>query len=536
MEVLFKKVLENNSVFFYDNKNPIVHDDNEFGIVRSKSHPHFTYLKTIKNDNDVLKKEFGNPLCNVSIVRRTIVLEENEEKISLKVFFFNKERREGQVYFRKFSDMKFVTYNKKRCEIFTGKIRHPHKKRKRVTSVKRNCFYKQPFETLIAEIYNVLSSYNSFEKVNIIDKQSIHNELLNVLYKSLGIENKDVKINDFLFKKYLDYKGVKYPNNYEVFTNLVPVLSKRELKKNKMKMVETFMKRFELKGDRIRKILHEIKHINTYSIKSIFDFFGTDFLLQKDVKTIQKIFEQEVFYLNLTGFGSINFTKKEKNNCFDIFTLVLDNKIDPYTFIDHLNFYIKINKYEERKWNSNSQVPFHTEHIDWAEKVDYYSRATYLRKYNEEFINEIQSEIKYLDEKYYPVVLRSSGEYIEESSHQSNCVKGYVDRASSLIISLRKGSPVSKERATIEYRIRKNEKDNVRLNRVQTLGRFNNKLDSTWNTPIEMLDELIFDNISLFKEVNIDKITVLGTKQIKGIFSEGNNELVWEMEDENLIF
>jgi hypothetical protein len=74
-----------------------------------------------------------------------------------------------------------------------------------------------------------------------------------------------------------------------------------------------------------------------------------------------------------------------------------------------------------------------------------------------------------------------------ESHLQSNCVKGYINRPGSFIVSLRNGSVDSKERATIEYQI-KFENEKIRLKRVQTLGRFNNHLDESWNRPLVLMD------------------------------------------------
>jgi hypothetical protein len=91
---------------------------------------------------------------------------------------------------------------------------------------------------------------------------------------------------------------------------------------------------------------------------------------------------------------------------------------------------------------------------------------------------------------YYPVVLTTSLEYIRESSLQSNCVKTYVNKASSLIISLREGDVDSEERATIEYQIHKVGND-VKMSRVQSLGRFNQALDFKWYGVLEELDNRI---------------------------------------------
>jgi hypothetical protein len=87
---------------------------------------------------------------------------------------------------------------------------------------------------------------------------------------------------------------------------------------------------------------------------------------------------------------------------------------------------------------------------------------------------------------YYPVVLKTTMEFNEESTQQQNCVRTYSEKPNCIIISLRMGSPKSNERATIEYRFRRNE-----MIRVQSLGKFNKVLDSSWDLPLEILDKRI---------------------------------------------
>lgn len=542
MNTIFKKVIEMCGVDFFDNKNEIVTNpsmDNIEEIIRieqsrTSNRHQFKYLSSVKNDQEVLIKNFGNPFCSIQINRKTIVLEEDDVKVSLKIFYFDKHRERGQVFFRKHSTMRYVTFNKNTCELFSGVLRQHHKKRKKVSSIKRNLFIKSPFETILGEIRNCLyyvkHSYNPEDDLDVI-----MNTIRNTLYNSLGYTpDGQLYLNDFLYKKYLEKKGVKYPNNFQVFKKVIPLITKREFKKTKFKMVDAVMKRYSLKGDRVRKILHEINDFNAYNFKLVLNFFGVDFILQKDEKFLRKLFETNAdIYIDLSRYDIENFTKKERNNCFEILNLVLNKKIEVYTFLDHMDFYFKVKKYEDIKWNSKEYTTFNREHLEWSEKVEYYTRATYERKYDQEFIDEIQKEIKYFDEAYYPVVLTKTPEYIEESSHQNNCVRTYIDRASSFIISLRKGDKYSNERATIEYRIRRNEKGNIIFNRVQTLGRFNQRLSETWDKPIELLDELIFDNINSFKDMSIDKITVTGVQNIESYFTPENNEIVWDINEDN---
>jgi hypothetical protein len=114
--------------------------------------------------------------------------------------------------------------------------------------------------------------------------------------------------------------------------------------------------------------------------------------------------------------------------------------------------------------------------------------------------------------EYYPVVLNSSTNYNEESNIQSNCVKTYIGKSSNMIISLRKGSLESEDRATIEYRLYK-EGNEVKCRRVQSLGKYNSVLSDQWTSPLLKLDlkMLYYLNHKNFDTVKITKKCHNGT-------------------------
>jgi hypothetical protein len=85
------------------------------------------------------------------------------------------------------------------------------------------------------------------------------------------------------------------------------------------------------------------------------------------------------------------------------------------------------------------------------------------------------------------VLLTNTEQYNEESAHQNNCVRTYIEQANCFIISLREGSVNSKERATVEFRYFKG---STPLN-VQALGRFNETLNSNWNYALEEIGNRI---------------------------------------------
>jgi hypothetical protein len=102
-------------------------------------------------------------------------------------------------------------------------------------------------------------------------------------------------------------------------------------------------------------------------------------------------------------------------------------------------------------------------------------------------------------------LLDSSKNYNDESNFQSNCVKGYIGKPGSLIISVQKGD----ERATVEYRMTINGRL-ISTDRIQSLGKFNQKLDNEWAPVLLKLDQQVlscvrderFNTVKLTKECN----------------------------------
>ena len=107
---------------------------------------------------------------------------------------------------------------------------------------------------------------------------------------------------------------------------------------------------------------------------------------------------------------------------------------------------------------------------------------------------------------FHPILLDNSLTYNDESNHQSNCVKGYIGKPSCLIISVRFGK-FSEDRATIEYILTKKD-DKIYADRVQSLGKFNQKLESQWTSVLLKLDQVVlscvrdkrFETVKLTKE------------------------------------
>ena len=161
------------------------------------------------------------------------------------------------------------------------------------------------------------------------------------------------------------------------------------------------------------------------------------------------------------------------------------------------------------------------EHYDWSEKIKNFKKSHYTRFYNDKFKLIMEEPI----EDYYPILLTTTKEYNFESITQSNCVRTYDNKPESVIFSLRHKEIDSGRRATIEYRIVEID-DRINLTRVQTLGKFNERLSDDWKPILQQLDErirLCCDN-EIFQLPNVQikyNSTIIDTKIVfKDVKSE----------------
>lgn len=487
----------------------------------------FTFDKSVNNDKEEFEKNYGNPLCDVTVFRSTFVVEENEDKICLKVFYCGKHRKAGEVFFRKSTKLNYITFNKK-TNIFTvGKNTEYHKKRGKGKGsvVRRNSF----------PISLTTDAYHSF--MNGIDDSKTYNleitEGINLFLSKIGAEKilTYVGLPMSLFGCLLDKQGVKKPDNWRGYYNVYPKPTKKDYKKYGFKMVDAYMKLNDVSSEKIKKVLHKVQNPCFKSIKMLMDIFGRDFILQRPEEELCIVFSTKI---DESPFQPVrhyfeNFGKRDMRNCYQIYLLSkTDHNLSTHTFYDHVRFFDIISKNEPVKWMSKTLKEFNAEHTIWSDKVDFYTTGRYSRQYSNEFVERVSKPIITSDRiTFNPLVLQSSEEYVNESVHQSNCVRTYQNRPSSLIISLRKEDG---ERASIEYRpsIGMNENQPVIFKRVQTLGRFNGQLDGTWDDAISILDNRL-KRISnkVWGNPVAEFVNGGGRKEYNFIFDK-NGQLNWE--------
>jgi len=526
----YNSVGENNSDFNED-------DEPLFTLRKSNPRDHFdgkhlfyTFDKSVNGSKEEFEKNYGNPLCEVTVQRSTFVVEENEDKICLKVFYCGKHRKAGEVFFRKSTKLNYITFNKK-TNIFTvGKNTEYHKKRGKGKGsvLRRNSF---PISLTTDAYHSFMNGLDDTQKYNLEIIEGI-----NLFLSKIGAEKvlNYTELPMSLFGCLLDKQGVKKPDNWRGYYKVYPKPTKKDYQKNGFKMVDTYMKLHNVSSEKIKKVLHKVQNPCFKSIKMLMDIFGRDFILQRPEEELCIIFNTKI---DESPFQPVrhyfeNFSKRDMSNCYQIYLISkTDHLASTHSFYDHVRFFDVLSRNEPIKWMSKTLKEFNAEHSTWSDKVDFYTRGKYSRQYSNEFVERVSRPIITKDGMVFtPVVLQSSEEYVNESVHQSNCVRTYQDRPSSLIISLRKEDG---ERASIEYRpsigkFGMNVNQPINFKRVQTLGRFNNVLDDTWHGAIFDLDvRLKTVTLKTWGNPIAEFVTGGGRKEYNFVFDK-DGQLNWE--------
>jgi hypothetical protein len=517
-ETLYKRVFERHYTGFHKDTNvfnPVavtrsfdINKDDPFGDIGdilgpSEYHPKYRKftLDHEKKDEETFLKNYGNPLASVMYERVIVVIERFEGKTALKVFNYSNNRKVGKPYFVKHTGMRYVGFNEKEGSVYYGHMTNYHKKRKCSKRMVKNTFYGEPMNGVKAHLRSALHSYFIPEgRISTKDPENLSqfvNEVIQTFFGHLPIKTLETNLtsDELMYKLYLDHNGIKYSNNWKIFRTSFPAVTKKHLKKTNFKYIEAYMRLNGLKGDKLKRILHTTTTTNLTGLFDVQNVFGEKFVLSLDDDTIKNIIDHNLghitYSINPDRIKILQERPVERKNAFEILKLVISGDIAQSTFNDHFRFYTRLRDIENVKWKSNNYDSFLQEHIDWSEKIDYLNKGTFHRIYPQKFKEEVERVILGIDEVAHPVLLLNSGHYNAESAHQSNCVKTYIKRESSVIISLRLGDVNGKERATIEYQIRHDGEKIFELKRVQSLGRFNSRLEDMWDSYLNILDERV---------------------------------------------
>lgn len=448
-----------------------------------------------KNNEEKYVENYGNPMCTVKKDYVMVVIERDGDKLALKLFYGGKTRSKGTSYFRVKKNVEYITVNTKTGDVYNGYLKGFQKKRNYSKKIRRNYFMECSLESMKSKIRNYLALFKAENSTSIASNfvSVFMDEIDKRLYDGL-------KLDDRLFKFYLDKRNIKYPDNFGAYKNhLIGPSIRKKLKKNGGKLVDAFMSEHNLQGKVLKKSLHECERISLDAYNYARNMFGDD-KLNQDSGVIVPLLETISHVNNSTAGDRLKevMTTSEIDRYYRAFKEVFVNSnMDTYTLSDHVRMYLELRRYGvEIKWNATNSTEFHNEHLDWTDKISHYRSGTYKRIYPD-ILHELLS--KNIGE-YTPVLLTTSQGYNEESATQSNCVKGYVGRPESIIVSLRKDD----ERATIEYKVSL-VNDVTTIQRVQSLGKRNQSLDPKWDDVMLSLDKIMLSFIK-HKEFELVKV------------------------------
>ena len=484
------------------------------------------YLENfVSNVEEDFVLHYGNPLARVLKSYLMILVERDGDKVSMKVFNGFRERRVGNKWFKVARSVDYITVNTKTGDVYSGFLHNYQNKKKVRKKLNKNFFLNEPIAQVMYTIRDKGWSYshNSSEIAN--------DAVSKFMYEIDGREEPyDFNFENRLFKFYLDKKRIRYPNNFRLYSSkLVGPIFRKILKKNDNRLVDAFMIHNGLTGKKLKKCLHSCKSLNLDLYLMARRLFGDDWINQDDdfiLQTLNSEFNIKdrdipAEFVNVIG-------KDELRRVFNLFKKVyFEEMFDTYTFIDHIEIYTQLKMYGETdlRWMSNDVDIFRNEHLDWSDKLTFYKNGHYERIYPIYSYEHLEQPLG----EYYPVLLDDSTSYNQESSIQSNCVKTYIGKSSNIILSLRKGSRYSEERATIEYQLYR-EDDKVKCRRVQSLGKYNGKLSDEWTHWLLKLDlkMLYYVNDDRFEPVKITKKCYNGTFFESDSYWDEDGFLKWD--------
>jgi hypothetical protein len=483
------------------------------------------YLENfVSNVEEDFVLHYGNPLARVLKSYLMIVVERDGDKVSMKVFNGFRERRVGNKWFKVVRNVDYITVNTKTGDVYSGFLHNYQNKKKVRKKLHKNFFLNEPMSNIGYVIRDKIWSYSHNSTEVAFDSLS---KFMNEIDER-GL-NSSFSLDKRLFKFYLDKKRIKYPNNFLLYSSkLVGPKFRKILKKNDNRLVDTFMIHNGLTGKKLKKCLHSCKGLNLDLYLVSKKLFGDDWINQDDDFILQtlnsefKIQDQSIPAEFLTVIG-----KDELRRVFNLFKKVyFEEMLDTYTFIDHIEIYTQLKMYGETdlRWMSDDVDIFRNEHLDWSDKLTFYKKGHYERIYPVYSYEHLEQPLG----EYYPVLLDDSTSYNEESLTQSNCVKTYIGKPSNIIVSLRKGSRYSEDRATIEYQLYR-EDDKTKCRRVQSLGKYNGKLSDEWIHWLLKLDlkMLYYVNDDRFETVKITKKCYNGTLFESNSYWDEDDFLKW---------
>jgi hypothetical protein len=490
-------------------------------------------------NEDKFLEHFADITKGLEMKRTTVVVEEYDNKLSLKIYHNIKKRRVGSrnFYVRKYTY--FTTYDFKKKNIYTGQIVKSRKKiiskKLRVNNFMDITYPYNVISDLIIEsrmihynrvmeqpLHKDISPQHFYDTQISVEMDKIKSSLNNIIKKHTKIKPLESvhNIKDIFYRMYLLDNGFKAPDSFAKFTHRF--IPKKELRKDN-NLIKTYMRINSLYGSKIRKYLNEDNNINIDYVTLLFRLLGVDYFNMLIPYNLTD--ELATIYIN-QEYGRIIKNSLDKRDLKRI-VIGLNDGIDLNILLEHFEFRDKLKKYNhEFKIKFNSGEEFTEEHYEISELLQSYRNGKVTRFYGlgvKDMIEEPIISMVGID--FYPVLLETSKNYNEESTVQNNCVRTYSQKPHNIIVSLRMGGDTSKERATVEYQFRKND-----IIRIQTRGKYNNDVPETWNTVLEVLDSRL-SNLYQNGKLMLPRLT----KEYSSGFSVTRNSVFEDIEQGKIV-
>lgn len=518
----YKENFKQYSLFEYENIESKQTDKKVFKFKSGKLVDEETFLKYYTD-------------TNFSVTRQSafFIIESTDDKLSIKTYYTIHHRKNGKKFFFTEKRMEFITYNFRTKNFYHGN-RISSKKKIKSKKINVNRFYNDIILHFNMNVQNILREVNRPTEIlfdenhfnkNFADKFMY--KFLSLLFDKRGWVMPNYNILDkIIYYFYLKDNEIKYPDNF--FSYVSFNFLKKDLKKEK-NLVNLTMKTFNYRGKKIRKLLNQLSTFD-YRLPYLFNMLGVDYfnLIDERIFSVKNTLTilNDNFHKNKDYFMFL--TKKNKKQIVKMINGDIENSHKLlYLIYEHFNMVktLKDTYNHDFKMNFKDRKSFDDEHYELSKILESYRNGYYKRYNGDEFKFRVEEEIFGMDGvSFFPVLLTNTDEYNNESQVQQNCVRTYVDRKKSIIISLRLGFKDSKERATLEYVYNDNG-----IERIQSLGKYNRQLKNMYDVPMEILDERInelFKN-NIFEPTKIEIDNNVSVKYYSNIFNDYIDDLVF---------
>ena len=452
--------------------------------------------------------------------RTTIVLEKNIDKLKLSIFKFNKSRNVGHRYFAKHSDDLHITFNFKTKNFFITCSNFVNRRRSTITT--KNDFMK--ISTLLNTIQYESISDKDKNQANVIKFfKKVEKKLKEELKIKFDLSNLGEGLGEGIVKWFISQWKIKVPNNYYSYI-MCHYPGIRKLRRHKMNLGRTILHNKGLYGKYYVKLINE--EDTTYNLS---DLKRINLLLgERYCKMVPKTFlrstcstQDSKHNLEINPHSNLGLTKYEKLNIIKLMSTT-----SKPTFLnllsDHLHIKNKLKNFGmDVKIKSKNEKQFDKEHNQWADLIHLCERnkqTTY--QYHPSFIKTMESPITLNSKKFEVTLLKTDLDYFNEGQHQIHCVRSYLDKYDSIIVSVR---AVKGERMTLEFNYGNNKsiKDYQEPTLVQARMKFNKNPQGEWIDVMEKVKKR-FNSFKNLKKPTIEIYNKLTGKKI--VFDREKNE------------